>query len=324
MPKWLRQLAKVSGPAVLVLFAGRFASAQMRLDGQPDVVDRAIEDQDPLAVSTRYMAANLNAAGQMTRMLYPGSPLGDPAYIYRDPATGLNGRVRNYKLQGQGFTAYLNRPIYIVRKEAWEKEGKKPTYTTQRTPRDDGQWISLIPPDTVYDLNPRPAITPEQVMAYAAVDQLQSQQPPQGQTNDEVGNIPSNPFYVPRSPNQVEARVDGQIYPQMINNQIDPRQQTSMYVESGPPTSTFAVALEQQAQMDQSNADRLFEARKGKWLAMKRELAEERRAKRADAAAPTPAAGQSAQAISERLEAIRAEIAAEKKSAEPSDPPAGE
>ena len=272
--------------------------AQGTLDGEPDVMDRAVSDTDPMAATLRYNARGMTNVGTMSRVQTPGSTFGQQASVYIDPATGLSGRTRAYKLEGQGFTAYLNRPLYIVRKEEWET-GKSRTDVAPKADR-DGEWVSMIPPDTVYDLHPTPVVTPEQVMAQVAVAQLN-----QGQTNDEVGNIPSNPYFLPKAANQVELRRSTQLLPKTINTMVDAENVGSIYEMNPRPGTALAYEMQQKARLDQLNARKVFEARKEQWLQMRRELAEQRRAEQAE---PQAMADESPEVIRQRIAELQRQV----------------
>lgn len=274
------QLFKMRTPvfcAVAVAAVGLLAvpglHAQTDVTGEPQVMDRATSDTDPMAANLRYVNRNLQAAGTMTRIQDPYSNFAQQGTVYIDPATGISGRTRPYRLEGQGFVAYLHRPLYLVKREEWEKErGDKHNARSDYAPRQDGEWTALIPPNTVYDLHPVPVMTPDQVLAQVAMQQSR-----EGQTNEEVGNIPTNPYFIPVQPEQIETRRDTQIFPRMVNRMIQPQEMDSMFEVEGQPGSRLAHELSEQALQRQSTSERMFKARKQQWLAMKQQLAEERR-----------------------------------------------
>lgn len=246
--------------------------AQVWEASEPQVMDRATSDMDPMAANLRYVNRNLSATGTMTRIHNPYDNFAPQGNVYIDPATGISGRTRPYRLEGQGFVAYLHRPLYLVKKEEWEKErGDKYNARTDYAPRKDGEWTALIPPNTVYDLHPVPVMTPEEVLAHAALQQAQI-----GQTNEEVGNIPTNPFFIPAEQQQVETRINTQIVPRQVDRMVYPQEMTSQVELRGTPGSRLSYEIEDQAYQKQVATSRMFEARKAKWLAMKEQLNEER------------------------------------------------
>lgn len=298
--------------ALVLSFATQVA-AQNQVDGQPDVMDRAVSDIDPMAANLRYVDTEMQAAGTMTRLQTPFASFAKQGTVYIDPATGLSGRTRPYKLEGQGFTAYLHRPLYMVSKERWEKvRGEKQNARTDYAPRKDGEWLALIPPDTVYDLHPVPVMTPEEVLAHVARRQLN-----EGQTNEEVGNIPTNPFFIPTEAQQVETRVNSQIMPRMVNRRINPKEMDSQFELQGAPGSRLQHELAHKAFNDQANVDRMFQARKEKWLEMKRQMAAEReQASQEHKDEVVTIATDSPKRIQERVEEIEREMEREAKDRE--------
>lgn len=234
-------------------------------------MDRAVEDVDPLAVSLRNVERPYRDDYTMTREHFPGSPYGAANEVYVDPATGTSGRTRPYKLDGMGFTAWLDRPLYMVRKDKWE-DGEKTDYD----PRIDGEWISLLPANTVFDLDPTPVMTPEQVMRMSADKNYAP-----GQTNEQIGNIAgTNPYYIPRNSQQTGSQAeDARITAQPVDTRVDGSTPFSN-VEMSSQNPRLQYEMQSQMQQEQMDQVKVFLARREQWLKMKRELAAERRAER--------------------------------------------
>ncbi len=109
-------------------------------DWQP--VDQTVSDLDLRAVSTRHVEQGIGAFGQ-TGSLYQrsatdtaGSGLGQPL-------------SQRYQLRRPGYTAYLDKPGYLVIDQQGEMN-------LNVAPSADGHYLDLVPPNTVYELVYRP------------------------------------------------------------------------------------------------------------------------------------------------------------------------
>ncbi len=102
-------------------------------------VDQAVSDLDLRAASTRRVEQGIGVFGQS------GS-------LYQRPNDGqgwfLNGQevTQQYQLRQPGFTAWIDRPDYLVQDPFGEM-------SLNNAPAIDGQFIDLVPPNTVFDLS---------------------------------------------------------------------------------------------------------------------------------------------------------------------------
>lgn len=109
-----------------------------------ELVDRAVADLDPLAQSLRQVSTGLHVHGERTGFFKPISIGGA---THREPV---------YYRLGPGFTACLHRPDYVVRRG-------QDKLRRNVAPEVDGEFLELIPPDTVFELRPIRQLAPPPV-----------------------------------------------------------------------------------------------------------------------------------------------------------------
>ena len=100
-------------------------------------VDQAVADLDSLAVSLRHVEVGLRSDGGQTNLF---RAVGRPGQL---------GQTQYYRV-GQGFTARVSRPDYLV----LQNVGGKPQLRLNIAPRVDGEFVELIPPNTVFEIAP--------------------------------------------------------------------------------------------------------------------------------------------------------------------------
>ena len=126
------------------LSAPGYLSAQTNQDAQWQPVDQTVSDLDLRAASTRRVEQGIGVYGQ-SGSLYQRGDL-PPGY-----APGYDGLgqplSQQYQLRRPGFTAWLDRPDYLVRDENGEMK-------LNISPGSGGEVVGLIPPNTVFDLVP--------------------------------------------------------------------------------------------------------------------------------------------------------------------------
>lgn len=124
-----------------VASAAGHLSAQDGRDILWQPVDQAVSDLDLRAASTRRVEQGIGVYGQ-SGSLYRRDDL-SPGY---DDGLG-QPFSQQYQLRRPGFTAWLDRPDYLVRDPLGELK-------LNVSPGQDGRYIDLIPPNTVFDLVP--------------------------------------------------------------------------------------------------------------------------------------------------------------------------
>jgi hypothetical protein len=107
---------------------------------QWDPVDQSVSDLDLRATSTRLVEQGIGVYGQ-AGSLYRRSGAGSEWSDTGQPLT------QQYQLRMPGVTAWLDRPDYLVVDPLGEMK-------LNVAPSQDGQFIDLIPPNTVFDLAP--------------------------------------------------------------------------------------------------------------------------------------------------------------------------
>lgn len=129
--------------AVVVLCLSGLVLAQGSSGLEP--VDQAVGDLDALSTSLRQRQAGLRSHGEQSS-------------LFTVPRTleNLNGQVHSitprasqmpaYYRVGQGYTAEMDRPSYVV------KRGKK-EHAKNIQPQRDGEYAELIPANTVFVLD---------------------------------------------------------------------------------------------------------------------------------------------------------------------------
>ncbi len=127
--------------AVLLAAVGVHTSPAVADEGtQWEPVDQSVSDLDLRATSSRRVEQGIGVYGQT------GS-------LYRRPETGsgwpLQGQPlsQQYQLREPGVTAWIDRPDYLVQDPFGELK-------LNIAPSQDGRFIDLIPPNTVFDLSP--------------------------------------------------------------------------------------------------------------------------------------------------------------------------
>jgi len=101
-------------------------------------VDQSVSDLDLRAVSTRHVERGIGVFGQT------GS-------LFQRPTTAgwyIDGQhiTQTYQFRQPGYTALIDRPEYLVQDGFGEM-------FLNTAPERDGQFIDLVPPNTVYDLS---------------------------------------------------------------------------------------------------------------------------------------------------------------------------
>ncbi len=136
---------------VLVSALGAYTTSTYGQDDtQWQPVDQTVSDLDLRAQSSRRVEQGIGVFGQT------GS-------LYQRPNTGqgwfINGQqvTQQYQLRQPGFTAWIDRPDYLVRDPLGELR-------LNIAPSQDGRFIDLVPPNTVFDLSPN---TPRAFIPYA-------------------------------------------------------------------------------------------------------------------------------------------------------------
>ncbi len=170
----------------VVLLITAAASAQ-----SPAPVDQAVADLDLLGTSLRRIETGLRQDGEQTS-LYTLDPATAGALTGRDLGTVTATPV--YLRVGPGFAASINQIDYLVRSDDPSQPKK---IDLNVAPRRDGEFIELVPPNTVYLLSP--------------VDE-QRYNPPAAE--------PVNPH---RMDYRIDGRVDGRIDSRLdnrVNNQV--------------------------------------------------------------------------------------------------------
>jgi len=102
-------------------------------------VDQTVGDLDLRAASSRRVEQGIGVFGQ-TGSLYQRPNDGQGWY--------LNGQevTQQYQLRQPGFTAWVDRPDYLVQDALGE-------FSLNSAPALDGEFIDLVPPNTVFDLS---------------------------------------------------------------------------------------------------------------------------------------------------------------------------
>lgn len=98
-------------------------------------VDQAVADLDPLATSLRRVEVGLGRDGQQASLFEVAPP---PGHVHHVPV---------YYRIGPGFVTRVNRMDYLVRRGRRE-------LAMNEAPFMDGEFIELIPANTVFELTP--------------------------------------------------------------------------------------------------------------------------------------------------------------------------
>lgn len=134
-----------TGRTILLAGALALSGTVSSTEAQPGAevfvpVDQTVSDLDLRAGSLRHVEQGIGVYGQT-------------GYLYRrqriDPWSLGSGQplTQQYLLRQPGFTAWIDRPDYLVRDELGELR-------LNVSPAQDGQFLGLIPPNTVFDLTP--------------------------------------------------------------------------------------------------------------------------------------------------------------------------
>lgn len=127
--------------AVIAGVGGSPSSARSDADLNWVPVDQTVSDLDLRATSSRRVEQGIGVYGQ-TGSLYRRTDL-NPRFF----STG-QALTQRYQLREPGVTAWIDRPDYLVRDPLGELR-------LNVAPSLDGQFIDLIPPNTVFDLVPQ-------------------------------------------------------------------------------------------------------------------------------------------------------------------------
>jgi hypothetical protein len=146
MPCAIRYILLVA-VASAVVFSPSSARADAELDWLP--VDRSVSDLDLRASSSRRVEQGIGVYGQ-SGSLYRRAD--------QNPWSFPTGQAltQQYQLREPGVTAWIDRPDYLVRDPLGELR-------LNVAPSLDGQFIDLVPPNTVFDLVP---YTPRASVSY--------------------------------------------------------------------------------------------------------------------------------------------------------------
>jgi len=112
-------------------------------------VDQAVADLDPLAVSFRKIDTGLRTDGENTSLFTPAPLPGKqlpPRWMSLEPIRPIESVP--YYFISPGVRARVDRINYLVRNE------RPHGVDVNVTPRKDGEFIELIPANTVFDLSP--------------------------------------------------------------------------------------------------------------------------------------------------------------------------
>jgi hypothetical protein len=157
-------------------------------------VDQAVGDLDLLSTSTRRVEWGLRSNGEQTS-LFRLDAKASQALTGR--SLGAVNQAPGYMRVAPGFAASMDRVDYLVR------ESNGPTrLTLNRAPKSDGEFIEIIPPNTVFILSP--------------VNMTTGPDGPQAS-----GVSGGNPYLVD---NRVDGRVNGRInrmMDQRLNNRVE-------------------------------------------------------------------------------------------------------
>lgn len=111
-------------------------------------VDQAVGDLDGLTTSLRNVQVGLRSTGEQTSLYQQVVAAGEPDYDRAAWVSTAIGQQRAvYYRIGPGFRARVSRLNYLVR------VGDK-GLALNIAPRFDGEFVELIPNDTVFELNP--------------------------------------------------------------------------------------------------------------------------------------------------------------------------
>jgi hypothetical protein len=116
-------------------------SAQDNQDAIWRPVDQTVADLDLRATSLRRVEPGVGVFGQSGALYNRG-----------DPSFGYDGRglplSQQYQLRQPGYTAWLDRPDYLV-------VDLRGTLNRNVAASTDGHYLNMVPPNTVFDLVPR-------------------------------------------------------------------------------------------------------------------------------------------------------------------------
>ncbi len=119
-------------------------------------VDQTVADLDPLARSYRQMEAGLRYEGEHNSRLYTTISGDQYSAFAMSGALGTPVKQQYYRI-GKGFIARVDRINYLM----YARDGE---LSMNVTPREDGQYIEMIGPNTVFELQPlqtNPAPAPQ-------------------------------------------------------------------------------------------------------------------------------------------------------------------
>ena len=120
---------------LIVLIVVTVSAAGPPAEWEP--VDQAVGDLDPLSHSMRQIPPGLRTIGEQTSLFR----------VQTDAVTGSSLQGTTYYRVGTGFRARYDRPEYLVLVD-------RRHFDKNIAPRFDGEFVELVPPNTVYDLTP--------------------------------------------------------------------------------------------------------------------------------------------------------------------------
>lgn len=155
-------------------------------------VDQAVEDLDRLATSLRHLDRDLHQNGAR-------------ANLYRIESDSANAGPRYYRVS-PGLRAWLDRSDYLV-------ASGHDRLALNMAPRFDGEFVELVPPNTVFDLRP---IVPQVALTDVPLSHVVLELPP-----------PSN---------LIDARIDTMIGNAVLDHPLEGQQNgRSLIGPSGRP-----------------------------------------------------------------------------------------
>jgi len=123
--------------AFTLVIAASVARAQIPIEALSPV-DQAIEDLDPLSTSLRVREPGLMLLGQDSSLFEIPADL-------LDQGAGAGATGRRYYRVGPGYVARVARIDYAI------PVGRR-SFLVNQQPIEDGDFIELVPPDTVFEL----------------------------------------------------------------------------------------------------------------------------------------------------------------------------
>jgi hypothetical protein len=148
-------------PCILLLLLTPLAVAAPPSQWLP--VDQAVGDLDPLATSLRRVEVGQRSSGEQTSLYIYRPTIAQPNYDRPTWVTqGVGVQRPVYYRLGPGFLARVDRMDYLIRIS-------KKNFALDVAPRHDGEFVELIPANTVFEVRPPAAVSIPQETSGAAV-----------------------------------------------------------------------------------------------------------------------------------------------------------